>query len=986
MPERLDFPDDARSAGAPSRFSRLLPFLIFFLSLLARSAALGRYITPDEPTWVYRSLQFREALLAGNWSGTLVAGHPGVITTWLGALAMSIQTLFSAESREAYAWLVKIAFLTPDNVEAFKRLAVFLDGGRLAIILVNSLGIAGIYLLVRRLWGDKAALLAGVFLALDPFLAGLSGLLHVDGLSTTFVTLSLLALAVGVRPRESQPAERRALGWPALAGLMAALAVLSKTPTLLLLPISGLALLWSIVRDRRTSMRARLTTFLVRSVAWGMAFLATMLILFPALWASPAAVLGTVGGSANRHLDEALRETFFLGQVAFVHGPAFYPVVLLWRLSPILWLAVLPLGWLMAARKSGAKPAARYDVFSILLLVAWVLLFLVLITSAAKKFDRYILPVVPAILVLAALIWSQLATRRPSAAKAITITAIAIQTLFWLVFAAFPLMAYNPLVGGPRTAVNVLPVGWGEAVSIAGGRLGDSAADDRAISPIAPALAPFFAGRTLVEGYDDPATADYIILTAGSLQIDPSGSAHQTEGKKLVETIHFGGLDQGWIYRNPSPSSLKLPAVLPERVVFGDQMALMALSRSVADDTVGLALRWQRLPAMPEDARYTLRIVIKDEQGSVWASQETPLLNQVYFFPPDWFQDETDVVRYALELPPGMPPEEYEITLSLIDEATASQLPVRVGEGSTFQGVVFEAGTIDVPLPESIVSASRMQIPVVDGTTWLDGRLQLLGRGEIASEALAGSRFPVELFWHAPQGSLPAGLQLVWSLRHLDDNVSYPVTIGPLSRFDTGLWRLGESIQEKYQLELPPNLAPGRYELIIEPRSGDDGLIGQPAGLSEIQINNIDRLYALPDDIPIQLDVLWEPLRLAGMAPGELSARPGETVELILYWIKQATHGDVYSVFVHVVNDSGDIVAQSDQWPGGLPTDILDEGQAVIDRQGLDLPAGLPAGGYHIRVGLYAAETGLRLPIIDGATDSATDYVTLPIELVITAP
>lgn len=986
MPERLDFPDDARSAGAPPRFSRLLPFLIFFLSLAARSAALGRYITPDEPTWVYRSLQFREALLAGNWGGTLVAGHPGVITTWLGALAMSIQTLFSPESREAYTWLSKIAFLTPDNVEAFRRLAVFLDGGRIAVILVNSLGIAGIYLLVKRLWGDRAALLAGVFLSLDPFLAGLSGLLHVDGLSATFVTLSLLALAVGVRPREFGPAARRAWVWPALAGLMAALAVLSKTPTLLLLPISGLALLWPIVRDRRRPLRARLTTFLVQSIAWGMTFLATALILFPALWASPAAVLGTVGGSANRHLDEALRETFFLGNVAFVHGPAFYPLVLLWRLSPLVWLAVLPLGWLMVARKSETKPAARYDVFSILLLVVWVLLFLVLITSAAKKFDRYILPVVPAILVLAALIWSQPATRRPSAAKVITITAIAIQTLFWLVFAAFPLMAYNPLVGGPRTAVNVLPVGWGEAVSIAGGRLGDSAADDRAISPIAPALAPFFPGRTLVEGYDDPATADYVILTAGSLQIDPSLNAHQTEGKKLVETIHFGGLDQGWIYRHPSPSSSKLPAVLPERVVFGDQVALMALSRSVADDTVSLALQWQRLPAMPEDARYTLRIVIKDGQGSVWASQETPLLNEVYFFPPDWLQAETDVVRYALELPPGMPPDAYEITLSLIDEATAGQLPVRVGEGGAFQGVAFGAGAIDIPLPETIVSASRMQIPVADGTTWLDGRLQLLGRGEIAPEALAGGRLPVELFWHAPQGSLPAGLQLAWSLRRLDDGASYPVTTGPLSRFDTGLWRLGESIQEKYQIELPPSLTPGRYELSIEPRFVDGEPAGQPAGLSEIQINNINRLYTLPGDIPVQLDVLWEPLRLVGMAPAELPARPGETAELTLYWIKQATHGDVYSVFVHVVNDNGDIVAQSDQWPGGLPTDILDEGQVVIDSVGLDLPADLPAGRYPVRVGLYAAETGLRRPIIDGSTDSATDYVTLPVELVITTP
>jgi hypothetical protein len=88
-----------------------------------------------------------------------------------------------------------VAALTPDNVEAFRRLAVLLTGGRLAVAVVNSLGIVAVYLLARRLWPQEGSrfqvpgsrtersapgpwplasipYLAALLLALDPFLAG----------------------------------------------------------------------------------------------------------------------------------------------------------------------------------------------------------------------------------------------------------------------------------------------------------------------------------------------------------------------------------------------------------------------------------------------------------------------------------------------------------------------------------------------------------------------------------------------------------------------------------------------------------------------------------------------------------------------------------------------------------------------------------------------------------------------------------------------
>ena len=172
---------------------------IFGMALFTRSGALKQYISPDEPSWVWRSIAFSRALAEGNWANTAQMGHPGVTTMWLGSLGILAKRLADPmASTEAIQWLSQITTLAPENAEAFKRLGVFLTYARIPVILVNALGVVLIYLLVRRLWGQRVGVIAGLLFALDPFAAGLSGLLHVDGLLTTFSVLCVLALLNGV--------------------------------------------------------------------------------------------------------------------------------------------------------------------------------------------------------------------------------------------------------------------------------------------------------------------------------------------------------------------------------------------------------------------------------------------------------------------------------------------------------------------------------------------------------------------------------------------------------------------------------------------------------------------------------------------------------------------------------------------------------------------------------------------------------------------
>lgn len=961
---------------------RIFPVLLLVLAVWPRLVGLDRYITPDELIWVYRSLQFREALLDGRWADTLVAGHPGVTTTWLGTAGLSLQLLFSPDSQEPYRWLTHLPFLRPDNVAAYIRLAEFLSMSRVLVALVNSLGIVLIYLLVRRVWGTSAAIIGSLFLAFDPFLVGLSGLFHVDALSATFATLSLVLFAFSFN--RGVPRQRI---WLATSGIATGLAILTKTPTIMLIPVLALALMIVWAGKRERTVGKRIGGFVLDSLVLGSAVGMTIVLLYPALWVSTSSVLSTVFGSANRHLGEALRETFFLGHVAYNHGPLFYPVVLAWRVSPVFWLSIIPLLFLLV---QGIK-TSNWTFFRgkglALLLLLWSITFLVAITPAAKKFDRYILPVVPALLLLAGYVWAVWGEYNPKPAKWAITAIVVVQAVFWLVFAAYPLAAYNPLVGGPQTAARVLPVGWGEGISAAGRWLANSQVDSAntgAIAGIAPSLAAFFPGRTLVAGVDDPQTATYVIVTMGGRQLDPAGVADQTKGLELVQTIRYGGLDQAWIYRREDPQPVSPPSSLADPVVFDGRIALSAIEPKVEDDTITLSASWQRLVPLADDERFTVRLTVVDEEGNIWAASENDILNEVDFYPANWELDQTAPVRYDLEMNPATPPGRYKLRLSLVDNRTAGQLPIRIGSKG-FSGVVYEIGAIDLPLPESIVSASRVQIPVTSSDKWLDNSLWLLGHSPIQSDVLAGSDLPVELFWHAPTGGLPEDISIEWSLRPADGGPVVPLLTTPISRFDSGQWRVGETIHERYRLPIPPVTRPGKYSLSAQPLTTGGALLDAPATLAELTVNNIDRSYAVPETMDVSLDTSFgELFCLRGTDLPPTTIQAGQQFDITFYWQTLSEPEKVYTVFTHLVDEAGEIVLQADHWPGGLPSDILDAGQVITDRVTIALPPELPPGSYSLNVGFYDPENGQRLAISPEV--DATDFLRLPFQINVTSP
>ncbi|HIP70424.1 MAG TPA: hypothetical protein EYH05_03400, partial [Anaerolineae bacterium] len=705
-----------------SRSKRILLLgVLFFAAFLPRLAAIGRYVTPDELIWVFRSVQFREALLQGEWLETLTAGHPGVMTTWLGALGISLQLWLRPSHTTVYTWITQLAWFAPENIPMLQNLSLFLTSGRLLVALVNSLGVVVIFLLARRLMGTAVALLLAFWLALDPFTIGLSGLLHVDGLLTTFSMISLLALANALEIGDWRTCPQLAEGLEitppsphsltpslpltAVSGITAAFALLSKSPALLLPGLAALFLFASLFfpDDQTVNWRTRWRNVLLKGAVWLLSYVGTLWLFLPALWVSPVQVAGRLNEIAGRHIESALRPTYFMGETTFAPGPFYYPVTLAFRLSPLVFLGlILAIGLIIRQRGFPIAYLVRlgnrgYGVLALFGL--WIVLFLAGISLAAKKFDRYALPVVPPLMLLAALAWlgwSRFRSRRW------LVGLIGLQAIFWLFYAVYPLTAVNPLLGGPITARRVFNVDWGESISASGRWLTDApnAETKMAVAGIAPALAPFFPGQTLFPDLEAWPQADFVIVTANDGRTNPDDAKPDPDAE-LLHTIRYTGQDRAWIYAQPNPVRPSIPwEAAPDGLTYAGQVALLASAARADENHVHFYARWE-LP-QPTDGRYTVKLLLKDAVEQIWQTQETALLNEVYFYPEHWQPGEMPEIEYRLPLPRAIPPGKYVVEMSLLAEATGELLPLLDGDGRS-QSLTFIQPVTLAP-PESPIT------------------------------------------------------------------------------------------------------------------------------------------------------------------------------------------------------------------------------------------------------------------------------------------
>jgi hypothetical protein len=117
-----------------------------------------------------------------------------------------------------------------------------------------------------------------------------------------------------------------------------------------------------------------------------------------------------------------------------------------------------------------------------------------------------------------------------------------------------------------------------------------------------------------------------------------------------------------------------------------------------------------------------------------------------------------------------------------------------------------------------------------------------------------------------------------------------------------------------------------------------------------------------------QSNVLFgDKIRLVGFdTPPELKPGTGQSkLPLTLFWRGEAKIPEDYVIFIHLISEAGEKVAQRDTAPryGELDTSKWKPGELLDDDQSLDLPANLPPGRYKILMGVYRPTDFERLTV-----------------------
>lgn len=498
----------------------------------------------DEQLWLARSQAFSEALADGRLGDMTSAGSadgatmPGVTTMWIGTLARGVGVVAHGLG------------LTDDPMRTLAGSATGLRIAHLLMAAFTAALIALIVLLVRRLAGTPSAAIVGVLLAVEPFLVSNGTVLHTDSLVALPALAAFLALALACRPEEA-PAHRAR--WAALSGLLMGLALLTKVSAAALLPGLVPLVAWAAWTRRHHGAAPLARRALPLAGAWLLTLSATVAVAWPAAWLAPRTQVRGITDSVDLGVEGHIN--FFRGAVTFDPGPAFYPVALAIRLSPwLLAAAAVGLALGLLERRTRALVAAS-------LLAP--LPYLLSITLIDKKFDRYALPAVPFLVLIAGLglgvayhRWAQgPVTRRPVASGVVAV-ALALALAAPVLIASPHAHAWvNPVVG-PQRATEMLLRGRGEGMELAGREIAAREAGrcDQVRVAVGYVLPPVFPCGELVFPYLDPiGSVDYVVVYLNQRQRGLKADFiewAETEGT-LVLTVEFGGIDHVWLYEVP---------------------------------------------------------------------------------------------------------------------------------------------------------------------------------------------------------------------------------------------------------------------------------------------------------------------------------------------------------------------------------------------------------------------------------------------------
>jgi len=120
-------------------------------------------------------------------------------------------------------------------------------------------------------------------------------------------------------------------------------------------------------------------------------------------------------------------------------------------------------------------------------------------------------------------------------------------------------------------------------------------------------------------------------------------------------------------------------------------------------------------------------------------------------------------------------------------------------------------------------------------------------------------------------------------------------------------------------------------------------------------------------------------IKLLGYQVEKPSLRPGKALNITTYWQVIGQPPPFLTVFLHLLDNNGQIAAQIDRQ--SVLADTLQAGDVFLQTHSIDLPAELQPGSYRLSIGLYSSESGQRLPLYEDGTGRGDHLFLQPITI-----
>ncbi len=514
---------------------------LLLLAGIPRLFDLGTFLTADEKNWIVRSYEFVRAFKDFRFNDMLQTTHPGVTTLWSAGVTIV-----------ASVFLRHIPFSTAN-------LRHFVWPAQLPVAFLNTLAVAAMYVFLRKLLpGRWLPFFATAWVALDPFIIGYSRVAHVDALLMSFLWLAALAVMVYVK----ELYDHRYL---LVSAVLAAAALLTKIPAIFIIPFFLLAILvyrldfirhGSFIRHRVRDL-----------VEW----LLIIGVLVMAVWPALLFVPNPQGNVLQLKRDFVSAAVTPHNAVEdYTLNPLHYPAALLTRTTPLTLvfsiLLVVMLAWEFLNRWLKRAPKQSFlfslDRRTLLLFVAYVFFFIVMMTLGAKKGDRYILPVWPALDMFAAIglmaVAQKVATSVKGFKKSHMIFAIGFMALLYFAFVVWRYHPYEIAYSSPIFPDNLSQeLGWGEGLDQVGAWLTEHDPQAVVASWYPEELAAFTSAHVAHINAHQQNQVQYVVLYRNMFGREPSHYANDFideyyKKKDPVFVAHIAGKEFAWVYAKRS--------------------------------------------------------------------------------------------------------------------------------------------------------------------------------------------------------------------------------------------------------------------------------------------------------------------------------------------------------------------------------------------------------------------------------------------------